>query len=80
MTSPFFRRLQLLVSLERMVSNTYTTFVNSLTDEKLVDKFDTADKSKLETVDNETIKQFDAAQEGLEEEYKEKQGSEAIAK
>ena len=60
----------------------YTTFVNSLTDEKLVDKFDAADKSKskLETVDNETIKQFDVAQEGLEEEYKEKQGSEAIAK
>ena len=60
----------------------YTTFVNSLTDEKLVDKFDAADKSKskLETVDNETIKQFDVAQEGLEEEYKEKQGLEAIAK
>ena len=34
----------------------YTTFVNSLTDEKLVDKIDAADKSKLETALNETIK------------------------
>ena len=44
-------------------------------DEKIADKFDVAGKSKLETAVNETInsKWFDASQEGLEEDYKEKQ-------
>jgi heat shock 70kDa protein 1/2/6/8 len=54
---------------------------NSFTDEKLADKFDAADRSKLETAVNETIKWLDASQEGSEEEYKEKQRDlEAIAK
>ena len=54
---------------------------NSLTDEKLADKFDAADKSKLETAVNDTIKWLDGSQEGSKEEYEEKQKElEAIAK
>jgi heat shock protein 1/8 len=54
---------------------------NSLTDEKLADKFEAADKSKLEGAVNDTIKWLDASQEGLKEKYEEKQKElEAIAK
>jgi heat shock 70kDa protein 1/2/6/8 len=54
---------------------------NSLTDEKLADKFDPADKSKLEKAVNETIAWLDASQEGSKEEYEEKQKElEAISK
>ncbi|KAJ7053333.1 Hsp70 protein-domain-containing protein [Mycena amicta] len=53
---------------------------NSITDEKLADKFEPADKTKLETAVNETIKWLDASQEGSKEEYEEKQKElEAIA-
>ena len=53
----------------------------SLTDEKLADKFDVADKTKLEAAVNDAIKWLDASQEGSEEKYKEKQkGLEAISK
>ncbi|KAK7000247.1 hsp71-like protein [Favolaschia claudopus] len=44
---------------------------NSLTDEKLADKLDPVDKPKLESADNDTIKWFDASQEGSKEEYEE---------
>jgi len=51
-----------------------------LTDEKLADKFDPADKAKLETAVNEAISWLDASQEGSKEEYEEKQKElEAIA-
>ena len=54
---------------------------NSLSDEKLADKFEAADKTKLETAVNDTIKWLDASQEGSKEEYEEKQKElEAIAK
>ena len=54
---------------------------NSLTDEKLADKFDAADKTKLDTAVNDAIKWLDASQEGSKEEYEEKQKElEAIAK
>ncbi len=53
---------------------------NSLTDEKLADKFDAADKSKLETAVNEAISWLDSSQEASMEEYSEKQKElEAIA-
>ena len=53
---------------------------NSLNDEKLADKFEAADKSKLETAVNDTIKWLDASQEGSKEECEEKQKElEAIA-
>ncbi|KAJ7774750.1 heat shock protein 70 family [Mycena metata] len=53
---------------------------NSLNDEKLADKFEAADKTKLEGAVNETIKWLDASQEGSKEEYEEKQKElEAIA-
>jgi len=53
---------------------------NTLTDEKIVDKFDAADKTKLESAVNDTIKWLDASQEGSKEEYEEKQKElEAIA-
>jgi len=53
---------------------------NSLTDEKLADKFDAADKSKLETAVNEAISWLDNSQEGSKEEYEDKQKElEAIA-
>ena len=54
---------------------------NSLSDEKLADKFKPADKTKLEGAVNDTIKWLDASQEGSKEEYEEKQKElEAIAK
>ncbi|KAJ6547489.1 heat shock protein 70 family [Mycena capillaripes] len=46
---------------------------NSLNDEKLADKFEAADKAKLEGAVNDTIKWLDASQEGSKEEYEEKQ-------
>lgn len=47
----------------------------------MADKFDPADKSKLETAVNETISWLDASQEGSKEEYEEKQKElEAVAK
>lgn len=54
---------------------------NSLNDEKLADKFEAADKTKLEGVVNETIKWLDVSQEGSKEEYEDKQKElESIAK
>lgn len=54
---------------------------NSLTDEKLADKFDPADKSKLESAVNEAISWLDSSQEASKEEYEEKQKElEGIAK
>jgi L1 cell adhesion molecule like protein len=53
---------------------------NSMNDEKLADKFDPADKAKLEAAVNETIQWLDNSQEGSKEEYEEKQKElEAIA-
>jgi L1 cell adhesion molecule like protein len=53
---------------------------NSITDEKLADKFEAGDKAKLEGAVNDTIKWLDASQEGSKEEYEEKQKElEAIA-
>ena len=46
---------------------------NSLNDEQLKDKFDAADKSKLETAVNETISWLDNSQEASKEEYEERQ-------
>jgi heat shock protein 1/8 len=46
---------------------------NSLNDEKLADKFEAADKTKLEGAVNETIKWLDVSQEGSKEEYEDKQ-------
>ncbi|KAF8201445.1 heat shock cognate 70 [Pholiota molesta] len=46
---------------------------NSLNDEKLADKFDAADKSKLEAAVNETIQWLDASQEASKDEYETKQ-------
>lgn len=54
---------------------------NSISDEKLADKFEPADKAKLESAVNDTIKWLDESQEGSKEEYEEKQKElEAIAK
>ena len=53
---------------------------NSLTDEKLAEKFEPADNTKLESAVNDAIKWLDASQEGSKEEYEEKQKElEAIA-
>ncbi|KAJ7740683.1 heat shock cognate 70 [Mycena maculata] len=53
---------------------------NSINDEKLADKFEPADKTKLESAVNDTIKWLDASQEGSKEEYEEKQKElEAVA-
>jgi L1 cell adhesion molecule like protein len=53
---------------------------NSINDEKLADKFDPADKTKLETSVKETIAWLDASQEASKEEYEGKQKElEAIA-
>ena len=53
---------------------------NSLNDEQLKDKFDAADKSKLETAVNETISWLDNSQEASKEEYEEHQKElEAVA-
>ena len=46
---------------------------NSLTDEKLADKFDAADKKKLEDAVNEAISWLDSSQEASKEEYEEHQ-------
>jgi len=46
---------------------------NSINDEKLADKFEAADKTKLETAVNETISWLDSSQEASKEEYEEKQ-------
>jgi len=46
---------------------------NTLNDEKVKDKFEEADKSKLEEAINESIKWLDASQEASKEEYEEKQ-------
>ena len=54
---------------------------NSLSDEKLADKFEAADKAKLETAVNETISWLDASQEASKDEYESKQKElEAVAK
>jgi len=54
---------------------------NSITDEKLADKFEAADKTKLETAVNETISWLDSSQEASKEEYDEKQKElEGVAK
>lgn len=54
---------------------------NSINDEKLADKFEAADKAKLEAAVNDTIQWLDQSQEGSKEEYEEKQKElEAIAK
>lgn len=53
---------------------------NSLSDEKLADKFEAADKAKLETAVNETISWLDASQEASKDEYESKQKElEAVA-
>lgn len=53
---------------------------NSTQDEKLADKFDAADKQKLDTAINETIQWLDGAQEAAKEEYEERQKElEAVA-
>ena len=53
---------------------------NSLNDDKLKDKFDAADKTKLESAVNDAISWLDASQEASKEEYEEKQKElEAIA-
>ncbi|KAH0827101.1 heat shock protein HSS1 [Lanmaoa asiatica] len=46
---------------------------NSLTDEKLADKFDPADKAKLKSAVDETVAWLDGSQEASKEEYEEKQ-------
>ena len=54
---------------------------NSLNDEKLADKFEAGDKTRLEGAVNETIKWLDVSQEGSKEEYEDKQKElESIAK
>jgi hypothetical protein len=54
---------------------------NSITDEKLADKFDPADKTKLEAAVNEAISWLDNSQEASKEEYDGKQKElESIAK
>jgi molecular chaperone DnaK (HSP70) len=54
---------------------------NSLNDQKLADKFETGDKTRLEGAVNETIKWLDVSQEGSKEEYEDKQKElESIAK
>ncbi|KAH7340869.1 heat shock protein 70 family [Rhizoctonia solani] len=53
---------------------------NTLQDDKLADKFDAADKSKLETAVNETISWLDSSQEASKDEYESKQKElEAVA-
>lgn len=53
---------------------------NSLTDEKLADKFEPADKQKLEKAVNDTISWLDSSQEASKEEYEEHQKElEAVA-
>jgi L1 cell adhesion molecule like protein len=53
---------------------------NTLQDDKLADKFDAADKSKLQTAVDESISWLDASQEASKEEYEGKQKDlEAVA-
>ena len=53
---------------------------NSMQDEKLADKFEPADKQKLDTAITETIHWLDGAQEAGKEEYEERQKElEAVA-
>ena len=53
---------------------------NSMQDEKLQDKFEPADKTKLESAINDTIKWLDVSQEAAKEEYEERQKElEAVA-
>ena len=53
---------------------------NSLTDEKLADKFNAVDEKKLEDAVNSTISWLDSSQEALKEEYEEHQKElEAVA-
>ncbi|KZO95703.1 heat shock protein 70 [Calocera viscosa TUFC12733] len=53
---------------------------NSMTDEKLADKFDAADKKKLETAVDDTIKWLDVSSEASKEEYESRQKElEAVA-
>lgn len=46
---------------------------NSLTDEKLADKFDPADKAKLKSAVDDAIAWLDSSQEASKEEYEERQ-------
>jgi heat shock protein 1/8 len=69
-------RIQSKNSLESYAYN----LRNSITDDKLADKFEAGDKAKLESAVNETIQWLDASQEASKEEYEEKQKElEAIA-
>jgi heat shock protein 1/8 len=53
---------------------------NTINDDKLADKFEAADKTKLETAVNETIQWLDASQEASKDEYESKQKElEAVA-
>ena len=45
---------------------------NSITDEKLADKFEVGDKVKLESAVNKTIQWLNSSQEASKEEYEEK--------
>ncbi|KAF8214972.1 heat shock protein 70 family [Mycena galopus ATCC 62051] len=68
-----------IASKNALESYTYN-LRNSLNDGKVAEKLGAADKSKLESAVNETIKWLDASQEGSKEEYDEKQKElEAIA-
>ena len=53
---------------------------SSLANKKLADKFDTADKTMFEGAINDTTKWLDASQEGLKEEYEEKQNLKELSK
>ena len=68
--------------LQLLESYAYNLRTNSLTDEKLADKFESStDKAKSESAINDTIGWLDNSQEGSKEEYEEKQKEfEAIAK
>ena len=65
-------RVQLLVSPQRMALNLTTRIQHLKTPSptKTADKFDAADKSKLEIAVNETVKRFDASQEVWKREYR----------
>ncbi|OJA13727.1 hypothetical protein AZE42_02960, partial [Rhizopogon vesiculosus] len=57
--------------------NAFETYVynlrNSINEEKLADKFDAADKAKLESAINEAISWLDASQEASKDEYESRQ-------
>jgi L1 cell adhesion molecule like protein len=68
------------LSKNSLESRSYN-LLNSINDDKLADKFDPADKTKLESVVNETISWLDASQEASKEECETKQKElESIAK